>query len=116
MPHNPAQYTKPTPGPWYIDSIDGGVYSRYGLITQEIISYDVRNPAYLNPKQLSAHDDGGNANARLIALAPCMFELLTDIASHLAQGGPLYSGSLIFAEDAPALEVIEKLLKKAEGK
>lgn len=38
-------------------------------------------------------------------------ELLKDIEAHLSGGAALYPGSLIFAEDAPAIEVIRAATK-----
>jgi hypothetical protein len=40
-----------------------------------------------------------------------LVELLKDIQKHLESGAALHPGSLIFAEDAPALEVITNALK-----
>lgn len=40
-------------------------------------------------------------------------ELLGDIEKHLSGGAALHPGSLIFAEDAPAIEVIRAALKAA---
>lgn len=51
------------------------------------------------------------AIARLIAEAPVMFELLSDIAYHLSHGA-LHGGALIFAEDAPAIDVIKASLAR----
>jgi hypothetical protein len=45
-------------------------------------------------------------NARLL-------EVLTDIEKHLSTGAALHSGSRIFAEDAPALNVIRAALEEA---
>ena len=70
MPTNPENYTQPTPGPWYVNEIDGGVYAGTNLITQDIKAYNIRHNGYENPKRMQAYDDGGNANARLIAAAP----------------------------------------------
>lgn len=40
---------------------------------------------------------------------------LEDIHAHLSGGANLHPGSLIFAEDAPAVTVIGKLLARARG-
>jgi len=40
-------------------------------------------------------------------------ELLGDIEKHMARGAALYPGSLIFAEDAPAIDVIRAALEAA---
>lgn len=71
-------HAKHTPGPWYHngygDVIDG--QGRVIVNSGHIHAYDVRNPAYENPKQLIACDDGGEANAALIAAAPDLLEAL----------------------------------------
>jgi len=41
-------------------------------------------------------------------------ELLGDIEKHLSGGAALHPGSLIFAEDAPAIDVIRAALGAAE--
>ena len=53
------------------------------------------------------------ADARLIAAAPDLLQLLIDIEAHLYTGAALYPGSLIFAEDAPAHDVIVSAIAKA---
>jgi len=40
-------------------------------------------------------------------------ELLTDIEAHMSRGAALHPGSLIFAEDAPAIDVIRAALETA---
>ena len=40
-------------------------------------------------------------------------ELLGDIEKHMARGAALHPGSLIFAEDAPAIDVIRAALEAA---
>jgi hypothetical protein len=42
-----------------------------------------------------------------------MLTILIDIEKHLAGGSALHAGSLIFAEDAPALNVIRRAIKAA---
>jgi len=58
------------------------------------------------------------ANAALIVKAVNnhheAIELLQDIANHLSGGAALYEGSLIFKEDAPAIDVINAFLKKVK--
>jgi hypothetical protein len=53
------------------------------------------------------------ADARLIAAAPDLLQLLIDIEAHLYTGAALYPGSLIFKEDAPAHDVIVSAIAKA---
>jgi hypothetical protein len=38
-------------------------------------------------------------------------DALTDIVNHLDGGAPLYPGALIFEEDAPAVDVLKRLLR-----
>ena len=42
-----------------------------------------------------------------------MLTILIDIEKHLSSGAALHAGSLIFAEDAPALDVIRHALEVA---
>lgn len=42
-----------------------------------------------------------------------MLTILIDIEKHLASGAALHAGSLIFAEDAPAIEVIRHAIEVA---
>ena len=42
-----------------------------------------------------------------------MLTILIDIEKHLAGGAALHAGSLIFAEDEPALNVIRRAIKAA---
>ena len=42
-----------------------------------------------------------------------MLTILIDIEKHLAGGAQLHAGSLIFAEDAPAIEVIRHAIEGA---
>lgn len=55
----------------------------------------------------------GNEFGKLFEAAPEMAELLKDILVHLENGHPVYPGALIFAEDAPARDVIRAALMKA---
>ena len=45
-------------------------------------------------------------NKELCAKVQRLQELLKDIEGHLSGGAALHPGSLIFAEDAPAIDVI----------
>ncbi|CAB4166063.1 hypothetical protein UFOVP1025_20 [uncultured Caudovirales phage] len=47
--------------------------------------------------------------------APEMLRLLIDIEAHLSGRAALHSGSLIFAEDRPALAVISSTIDRARG-
>lgn len=63
--------------------------------------------------QKSAEADGLRQTAlALRAENERLRELLGDIKTHLSGGAALYPGSLIFAEDAPAIEVIRVALHK----
>ena len=42
-----------------------------------------------------------------------MLTILIDIEKHLATGAALHAGSLIFAQDAPALDVIRNAIEVA---
>ena len=42
-----------------------------------------------------------------------MLTILIDIEKHLSSGAALHAGSLIFAEDAPALDVIRHAIEVA---
>ena len=76
------KYTKHTPGPWIVNSI-GQITDRSGrIIVVTVSGHNVPNPAY--PKgsfHYIAEDDGGEANARLIAAAPDLLAALETIAA-----------------------------------
>ena len=44
-----------------------------------------------------------------------LITILKDIERHLSGGAALYPGSLIFAEDAPAVEVIRSAIERHEN-
>ncbi len=76
------KYTKHTPGPWIFNDL-GQITDRSGRIVVVTVSaHNIPNPAY--PKgsfHYLAEDDGGEANARLIAAAPDLLDALETIAS-----------------------------------
>ena len=61
-------------------------------------------------KDLNSHEID-----RLRTINAELAELLSDIVIHLEGGGNVYPGSMIFAEDKPAKEVIRAALAKARG-
>jgi hypothetical protein len=97
------KYTQHTPGPWIIDSI-GQVTDRSGrIIVVTVSGHNIPNPAY--PKgsfHYLAEDDGGEANARLIAAAPDLLDALEIIAS-----GNTYPDDMV--------EIAREAIAKAEG-
>lgn len=62
--------TAHTPTPWNL-SANGNINYADRIIVHgtHINGHDIRNPAYANPKQLLAQDDGGEANAAFIVKA-----------------------------------------------
>lgn len=44
-----------------------------------------------------------------------LIEILKDIKNHLSGGAALHPGSLIFAEDAPAVQVIQSAIEQANA-
>lgn len=76
------KYTKHTPGPWIFNDL-GQITDRSGrIIVVTVSAHNIPNPAY--PKgsfHYLAEDDGGEANARLIAAAPHLLEVLEIIAA-----------------------------------
>jgi hypothetical protein len=76
------KYTKHTPGPWIINDL-GQITDPCGrIIVVTVSAHNIPNPAF--PKgnlHYLAEDDGGEANARLIACAPHLFEVLEIIAA-----------------------------------
>jgi len=93
-----------TPGPWAVHYDHENV-----TVYQEAIRKDLGSIAVI-----TSFDDVDDA--RLIAAAPDLLQLLIDIEAHLYTGAALYSGSLIFKEDAPAHDVIVSAIAKAKGK
>lgn len=76
------QHTTHTPGPWVITP-EGQVTDRNGrIIVVTVSGHNIPNPAY--PKgslHYLAEDDGGEANARLIAAAPDLLATLEIVAA-----------------------------------
>jgi hypothetical protein len=76
------KYTKHTPGPWIFTDL-GQITDRSGrIIVVTVSAHNIPNPAY--PKgnlHYLAEDDGGEANARLIASAPDLLAALETIAA-----------------------------------
>lgn len=92
-----------TPGPWVVDA-DGFIIQRD--------TNDTGNYVYPLAKVFNENSH----NAALIIAAPTLLALLTDIEAHLSGRAALHSGSMIFEEDAPALEIIRKAINQARGK
>ena len=123
--------TKHTPGPWRLQWYFGSRSAEIDTESQEIGKYRhmtnqlpmcagynsddverVTDPETGHEYRYSAE---ACANARLMVAAPEMCRVLKDIFEHLRGGGELHPGSLIFAEDDPAVRVIQDILAKAEG-
>ena len=100
-----TQTAKHTPGPWTMKRLLPHLINIYGRDGNPI-------PGIGGVASCDAGSEA-EANARIAVAGPELVELLTDIAAHLEGGAPLYSGSLIFREDAPALEVIRNAVAKA---
>ena len=95
-----------TRAPWYVIGTNPPrVYARDGL---DIIAQCDSGKESSISQEL--------ANARLIAAAPNLLRLLIDIEAHLYDGAALHPGSLIFAENAPAHDVIVDAIAKATRK
>lgn len=105
---------KHTPGPWHVAQLATNTPDAPGTERAAIVA-DTRgnNVASISLRGGAAND---NANAALIAAAPTLLVLLTDIEAHLSGRAALHSGSMIFEEDAPALEIIRKAINQARGK
>jgi hypothetical protein len=76
------QHTQHTPGPWIVNDL-GQITDRSGrIIVVTVNAHNIPNPAY--PKgsfHYLVDDDGGEANARLIASAPALLAALETIAA-----------------------------------
>ena len=74
------KYTRHTPGPWTIDT-EGKVTDLDGRVIAPLVhGHNVPSLAYPRGSgQYIAEDDGGAANARLIAAAPDLLEALEDL-------------------------------------
>ena len=109
--------TKHTPGPWFLDNAEGGDWFRYVMAEDSQIGrVDLGNRGFI-----SQH---GEANARLIAAAPELYdalrELLTDMV--IAQGNmrkaakrdPAWEGCAEIIQ--PRVDAARAAIAKAEGK
>lgn len=100
-----------TPGPWNVwrnTDADDNPIGKIQIYKQGGPMLPDRPIATVHVKMSAATD-----NARLIASAPTMLELLQDIEYHLSGGSALYPGSLVFSEDKPAIDVIRAAIAKA---
>ena len=98
--------TKHTPGPWFLDNAEGGDWFRYVMAEDSQIGrVDLGNRGFI-----SQH---GEANARLIAAAPEMYEAIAAIATAMNLG---YIPNEILSEGSPILEGLRAAIAKAEGK
>lgn len=66
------------------------VDAQHRVIVPEVQAYSIHNPAFENLKQLSAKDDGGEANAARLALAWNMHDDLIKFVKELADIWPLF--------------------------
>lgn len=98
--------TKHTPGPWEID---------WNVTRLDIFSSDAKVlVASLRRSALSEGiDEAARANARLIAAAPEMYEVIAAIATAMNCG---YIPNEILSEGSPILEELRAAIAKAEGK
>lgn len=80
------KYTQHTPGPWIIDS-EGSITDLSGRVIAPLVhGHNVPSLAFPRGSgQYQAEDDGGAANARLIAAAPDLLAALRGLIA--AYGG-----------------------------
>lgn len=98
--------TKHTPGPWVLDNAEEGDWFRYVMAADSQIGrVDLGNRGFI-----SQH---GEANARLIAAAPEMYEAIAAIATAMNLG---YIPNEILSEGSPILKWLRAAIAKAEGK
>lgn len=104
-----SKYTQHTPGPWIIDS-EGQVTDLSGRVIAPLVhGHNVPSLAFPRGSgQYLAEDDGGAANARLIAAAPDLLGALRYIAGldTSQDASPAQCSAVLVAMDAIA---------KAEG-
>ena len=98
--------TKHTTGPWVID---------WNVSRLDIFGADETTlVASLRRSSLSqAIDEAARSNARLIAAAPEMYEVIAAIATAMNLG---YIPNEILSEGSPILEELRAAIAKAEGK
>lgn len=100
-----------TPGPWIVDSLGDYVQVKDRndrMIARAVFGHDVKDGAFAGGAVLCAQDDGGVANANLIAAAP---ELLEAAISMLRMNYGLEGGN-----DLPdAVVKMRKAVARASG-
>jgi hypothetical protein len=109
------KYTKHTPGPWIVNSEGQITDLQDRTIVPNVHAHNVRSNAFPRGSgQYVAEDDGGEANARLIAAAPEMLDALRLALTCLDAAADGRLGD-VKDEIGGTANIVDEVITKAEG-